>query len=77
MCEQLKFENKDYAQQLLDCHEKIAKLEAQVADLSNQKKNLEKIRDEHILLKATHESTVISLDMKSQRIEKLESEVEQ
>lgn len=77
LSEQLKFENKDFAQQLLACHEKIEKLEAQVADLSGQKKALEKVRDEHILLKATHESTKVSLDMKTEKVAKLEGEVEQ
>ena len=47
-----------------------------MADLSGQKKALEKIRDEHILLKATHESVKVSLDMKVERIGKLEGEVE-
>lgn len=77
LCEQLKFENKDYAAQLLVCHEKIEKLEALVADLSGQKKSLEKIRDEHALLKVTHESVKVSLDMKSERVAKLEGEVDQ
>jgi hypothetical protein len=47
-------------------------LEAQVADLTDKKKALEKIRDEHILLKATHDSVKISLDIKAERVVKLE-----
>jgi chromosome segregation ATPase len=60
----------------LACHEKIEKLEAQVAELTGQKKALEKVRDEHTILKATHESVKVSLDMKSERVTKLEGEVD-
>jgi hypothetical protein len=35
------------------------------------------VRDEHILLKATHESTKVSLDLKTEKVAKLEGEVEQ
>jgi chromosome segregation ATPase len=50
-------------------------LEKIIAELQSEKKKLEKIRDEHIQLKITHDTTKSQLEAKTQRVEKLEQEV--
>jgi hypothetical protein len=62
MSDLLKIENKDYCGQLLQQGDKIAELEKIIAELQAEKKKLEKIRDEHIQLKITHESTKQQLE---------------
>ena len=75
MSDLLKIENKDYCGQLLQQADKIAELEKIIAELLSDKKKLEKIRDEHIQLKITHDSTKQQLDQRTQRVEKLEQDV--
>jgi len=72
MSDLLKIENKDYCTQLLQQGEKIEQMEKIIADLREDKKKLEKIRDEHLALKVTHDSTKAALESKTQRVEKLE-----
>ena len=75
MSDLLKIENKDYVTQLLQQGDKITELEKIIAELQAEKKKLEKIRDEHIQLKITHDTTKQQLEVKTQRVEKLEQEV--
>ncbi len=75
MSDLLKIENKDHCGQLLQQADKIAELEKIIAELLSDKKKLEKIRDEHIQLKITHDSTKQQLDQRTQRVEKLEQDV--
>jgi hypothetical protein len=47
---------------LLQLGDKIAELEKIIEELQAEKKKLEKIRDEHIQLKITHETTQRQLE---------------
>ena len=62
MSDLLKIENKDYCGQLLQQGDKIAELEKIIAELQAEKKKLEKVRDEHVQLKITHETTKQQLE---------------
>lgn len=60
---------------MLQQGDKIIELERIIVELQGEKKKLEKVRDEHVQLKITHETTKQQLEVKMQRVEKLEQEV--
>lgn len=74
--EQLKAENKDYAQQLLTAHEKIEKQSADITSLVEQKKKLEKIKDEFLSTKSALESTKALLQESRTKVELQDIEIE-
>ncbi|TNV87373.1 hypothetical protein FGO68_gene4873 [Halteria grandinella] len=74
--EQLRAENKDYAQQLLAAHEKIEKQSADITSLVEQKKKLEKIKEEFLTTKSALESTKALLQDSKSKQEQQESEIE-
>jgi chromosome segregation ATPase len=72
LSEQLKAENKEYCQQLLKAHEEVEKQRGEINTLAGEKRKLEKIRDEHNQMKVQFEATKQLLEIRNQKIEKLE-----